>query len=253
MPMTNINTSAIANAFSKHHRVGFQFSGGRDSTAALYLLKPLWGRMTVYHVDSGDQFPEIRAVVARVAEDVHIEFIHGAVGQVQQQHGMPSDLVPVDATEIGRMVSGRPTKIQSRYDCCARTLMLPMHQRMRDDGITLLVRGQRDDEFAEPPLRSGAVADGFELLYPIQHWTGAEVSSYLESNGLPVAPFYAQGMNRAPGCMGCTAWWDEGRARYLRQNHPEAHAVYMHRMADITKEISQQSAWLNREMESLNG
>ncbi|BDT68541.1 2-methoxy-6-polyprenyl-1,4-benzoquinol methylase, mitochondrial [Comamonadaceae bacterium OS-1] len=240
----------VAAAFGRHDRIAFQFSGGRDSTAALYLLRPYWDQMTVYHLDTGDQFPETRAVVEAVERDVPIVRILSDVASLRNLHGMPSDVVPVDNQEFGALVSGKVIKIQGRYDCCARALMFPMHDRMRADGITLLVRGQRDDEYASPPLRSGDATGGFEVLYPIQSWTGADVSAYLVERGLPIAQFYAKGVRRAPECMGCTAWWDEGRARYLREHYPQHHAVYMRRMADIKNEICQQLGWLHTEMEN---
>lgn len=245
----------VASAFARHERIGFQFSGGRDSTAALYLLRPYWDRMTIYHLDTGDQFPETREVVRQVERDLaaagaRIERIVTDVQAQRAQFGYPSDLVPVDNLEVGRMVSGRKLKLQGRYDCCSRSLMSPMHGRILADGVTLIVRGQRDDEYAAPPMRSGDVAGSLEVLYPIQSWTGAQVSSYLTANHLPIAAFYERGARRAPECMGCTAWWDEGRAGYLRQHHPAEHAVLIRRMSGIKEEISQQLNWLNMEMEA---
>jgi 3'-phosphoadenosine 5'-phosphosulfate sulfotransferase (PAPS reductase)/FAD synthetase len=236
----------VESAFARHGRIGFQFSGGRDSTAALYLLRPYWHRMTVYHLDTGDQFPETREVVERVGNDVTIQRITTDVHQIRRDHGLPSDLVPVDNTPVGQLVSGKTTRIQGRYECCWRALMSPMHERMRADGITLIVRGQRDDEYATPPKRSGDSAEGFEVLYPIQSWTGDEVSAYLRDNDLPLAPFYERGARRAPECMGCTAWWDEGRAAYMRDHHPEKFAAYETNMRIVRIEIDRQLGMLER-------
>lgn len=163
----------------------------------------------------------------------------------RSEFGLPSDLVPVDNTHIGRLVSGRPVKLVSRYECCAKNLMLPMHARAREDGITLIIRGQRDDEYAAQPMRSGDVEHGMEVLYPIQSWTGEAVSNYLVSNGLPLAPFYERGARRAPECMGCTAWWDEGRAQYLRDHHPESYAAYTSNIKIIRVEVDRQYAMLD--------
>lgn len=240
----------IASAFARHRKVGFQFSGGRDSTAALYLLRPHWDRMELYHLDTGDQFPETRQVFAQVAAAFTAatgrpaQIIAGDVQRVRTEHGLASDVVPVDNTETGRLVSGRTVKIISRYECCWRSLMQPMHERMRADGITLIVRGQRDDEYATPPKRSGDVADGFEVLYPIENWSANEVERFVAQHQLPVAPFYQRGMKRAPECMGCTAWWDEGRAGYLRKHHPGAYETYAGRLAIIRSEIHRQLDWV---------
>jgi phosphoadenosine phosphosulfate reductase len=248
-----LDHATIAAAFERHARVGFQFSGGRDSTAALYVLREFWPRMTVYHLDTGDQFPETRDVVARVAQDLPIVVIRTDVAALREQFGMPSDIVPVDNTSIGRMVSGQAQLLQGRYDCCARALMVPMHEQMIRDGITLLVRGQRDDEYAAPPLRSGDSSEGFEVLYPIQSWSPGDVMEYLRAHGLPLAPFYERGMRRAPECMGCTAWWDEGRAAYMREHHPAAFGVYEQRIRIVRAQIHQQARMLVEELEACDG
>lgn len=237
-----------AATLDRHEHIAFQFSGGADSTAALYLLRPHWSRLTVYHLDTLDQFPETRRVVDLVQAELEAaggRFVRilSDVRQVRAQHGLPSDLVPVDnAGKVGPLVSGRAVRIQGRYDCCARALMNPMHERMRCDGITLIIRGQRDDEYVTPPKRSGDVEDGIEVLYPVQDWSGEQVRAFLREHLLPIAPFYERGMKRAPECMGCTAWWDEGRGAYMQQWHPEAHAAYSANMKVIRLQIDQQLA-----------
>lgn len=233
----------IGAAFNRHERIAFQFSGGRDSTAALYQLRPYWNLMTVYHLDTEDQWPETRAVVDRVNLDVPIVRIKSDVHKVRDEFGLPTDLLPVDNTDLGRLVSGRKLKLQGRYDCCWRTIMLPMHQRMVQDGVTLLVRGQRDDEYAAPPLRSGQAAGGFEVLYPIEAWTGEQVTDFLTANELPIAPFYEEGAPHGSDCMGCTAWWDDGRVALLRR-HPEAFEAYRANMKIIRIEIDRQYSML---------
>lgn len=232
----------IADAFARHERIAFQFSGGRDSTAALYMMRPYWDRLTVYHADSGDQFPELRAVVEAVGREVPITVLACDAAATRAQYGLPSDLVPVDNGEFGRRVSGNPVKINGRYGCCYKTLMEPMHQRMVADGITLIIRGQRDEDYAAPPLRSGDAAGGFEFLYPLQDWTAAMVTEFLKSNGLPIAPFYDRGLHLAPDCMVCTAWWDDGRAAYLKEYHPVAFVKFARDLQVVNAEIVRQYA-----------
>lgn len=239
-----MNADVIEAAFQRHAIVAFQFSGGRDSVAALYLLRQWWARMRVYHLDAGDQFPELRDVVEAVGREVPITVIPGRVLAVRENRGLASDVVPVDNSLVGRMISGREVKIISRYECCYLSLMEPMHERMRQDGATLIVRGQRDEEYAHPPMRSGDQDGGFEVLYPIQEWLAAEVDAYIDRNRLPVAPFYARGMRRAPECMGCTAWWDEGRAAYLRDYHPVHFEALRKNMGVVRGEIQRQLAMM---------
>lgn len=235
----------IESAFIRHERIGFQFSGGRDSTAALYLLRDYWDRMTVYHLDTGDQFPETRNVVALVEADMGRPMTRITTDVVADRvkNGYPVDLVPVDNTDFGRKVSGQSLKLTGRYDCCWRNLMKPMHDRMLADDITLLVRGQRDDEYSIQPMRSGDVLDGQEVLYPIQEWNAEMVTKYIVENSLPISLFYERGMPHGCDCMGCTAWWDDGHGEYLKNHHPAHHVVYLRNMGKIAEAIKRQSSF----------
>lgn len=235
--------------------IAFQFSGGRDSTAALYLLREHWPKMRVYHLDTGDQFPETKAVVDRVRQDladagVVLDVITQDVEAFRVEHGYASDLVPTENTAIGRTVSGRKQRLVDRYVCCASNLMNPMHSIMVEERITLIVRGQRDDEYDAPPMRDGDTIDGFEVHYPIQDWTAGQVDAYLAENGLPVAPFYAAGMRRAPECMHCTAWLDEGRLGYLKARHPDIHPVVIARMKLVRDAVTTTLINLDNELEA---
>lgn len=237
-------------------RVAFQFSGGRDSTAALHLLQPYWDLMRVYHVDTGDHFPETKEVVARM-EELVLEAggsfirIQTDVKRDHEENGWPSDLLPAQNTFAGRLLSGRTLRLQGRFDCCARNLMLPLHQRMKDDGITLLIRGQRNEEYVTTPLRSGDKGDGFEMLYPIETWDSEMVMTYLDMHSLPVADsFYDSGMQHGSDCMTCSAWWDEGRAAFLRRHHPNEHVILMSRMDAIQEEVTASFEWLCTEREA---
>lgn len=240
--MQKLDLDYINDAFRRHEKVAFHFSGGRDSTAALYAMHDYWDRMAVYHVDTCDQFPETAAVVDEVERDIgKLIRIKSDVNEVRQQFGMPSDIVPVDNQDgLGRAVSGRELRLIPRYECCARTLMVPMHQRMTADGITLIVRGQRDSEFTNPLARSGYRDGNYELMFPIQEWTDQEVMSYLKGNELPLAPYYDAGMRQAPECIGCTAWWGEGRLKYLSEHHPLEHMRAAGWMRQVKEEIDRQ-------------
>ncbi|UIF90839.1 phosphoadenosine phosphosulfate reductase family protein [Cupriavidus sp. UYPR2.512] len=238
----------IAAAFARHERIAFQFSGGRDSLCALHLLRPYWAAMTVYHLRTGDDFPETQKLVREIANLVpHLALVDGVVGEVRAEFGLPSDLIPTSATTIGRIHTGGP-RLQDRYDCCARTIMLPMQARMKADGITLIVRGQRDTDYAAPVTRSGDVHDGIELLYPIQSWTTEQVMLALDAMGVEAPRFYAEGCKGALDCMTCTAWWDEGRAAYLAKHHPAKYAEYQRKLTLVADALRPHVAHLDREL-----
>lgn len=231
---------AIEAAIRRHQRIALQFSGGRDSVATLYVMRPWWDRLKVYHMDPGDAFPETAAIVAQVANEVPIIVVRGDVKRYHAEVAWPADVVPVDNTPLGRRVSGRAQALTSRYQCCWDNLMLPMHQRMLDDGITLIVRGQRDEDYAQAPMRSGGRAEGIEVLYPIESWSTADVDAYCRDHGLPMAPWYAEGASHGSDCMHCSAWLDDGRIPYLKKHHPQTFHAVRERLAVIRAEVERQ-------------
>lgn len=240
----------VADAFNRHERIAFHLSGGRDSLCALHLLRPYWDFMTVYHLQTGDDFPETQKVVREAAAMVpHFKVVQGRVAETRQQFGLPTDLMPCNATPFGQMRTGA-TPLISRWDCCARSIMVPMYERMLADEITLIVRGQRDEEYQRAPMRSGDIdpVSGIEVLYPIQTWTAEMVMLALNAMDVDPAPFYAHGSYTTPECMTCTGFWDQGRARYLARYHPMKFVEYRDGLNRVADALRPHLAHLNNEL-----
>lgn len=235
--------------FDRHQRIGLQLSGGKDSLATAYLLRPYWPRLTFYWVNTGDTFPETREAIERVRAEVpNFVEIDGRQSMVLAQFGIPSDIVPASHTFDGLMVSGKPGPlIQDRYSCCVRTIMRPMAERMAQDGITLVIRGQRLDDKLKAPIRSGHVENGIEYLFPIEDWSADEVLDYLRAEQIPVPRFYTM-LDHAPDCMTCSGWWEEGVAKYLKVYHPDAYGIVQQRLDAINTAVSEHIAAFNIEV-----
>lgn len=232
----------------RHQRIALQLSGGRDSLACLYLLRPYWDRLTVYWSNTGDPFPETVAIMDQVRAQVpHFVEIAGDQPGVVAQYGLPSDIVPASATPIGVLGSGGGTLLQDRYSCCANVFMLPMHARMLADGITLIIRGQKAGDALKSPLASGTVQDGIEYWFPIEGWSNADVMAYLRAQDAPIPRFY-QMLDGAPDCLTCSAYWEHGAAAYLAAHHPAAHQEVQRRLDVIREAIMPSIAAFNQEI-----
>lgn len=238
----------MKDTIERHERIALQFSGGKDSLACLYLMRPYWDRLTVYWLDTGDAFPETKALAERVAGMVpRFERVQGKQPETIVQFGIPSDIVPADATPVGIMAKRRGVLIQDRYSCCLRALMLPMHERMKEDGITLVIRGQKELDRLRAPIQSGQVDDGIEYLFPIEDWSDDEVFAYLRENNVDLPRFYEK-LRASPDCMTCSAYWEEGRAAYLKQYHPEAYEEYQSRLNSISDAAAEAISNFNTEI-----
>ena len=239
----------FAATLARHERIGLQFSGGKDSIACLWLMRPWWDRITVYWLNTGAAYPEtvalaeeVRAMVPRFVE------IAGRQPQVVAEFGMPSDIVPASHVPMGLSGSGNPGPlIQDRYSCCLRSIMVPLHQRMFDDGVTLIIRGQKNADRLKSTLRSGDTELGVEYLFPIEEWSSQQVLDYLRSEGAPVPRFY-EVIGSAPDCITCSAWWEEGASKYLKRYHPAHYVAFQAKLDIINQAVSAHIAHFNDEV-----
>lgn len=233
----------------RHEKIALQVSGGRDSIACLYLLRPYWDRLTVYWCNTGSAFPETVELMHRIREMVpHFIEINGDQPGVITRYGMPSDIVPAENTPIGIMGTGGPGPlIQDRYSCCANVMMLPMHLRMVEDGVTLVIRGQKTADHLKSTARSGTIENGIEYLFPIQDWTVDGVMHYLRQQNAPIPRFYEM-LDGAPDCMTCSAYWENGAAAYLKRYHYPAYQEVQRRLDIINEAVAPSIANFNIEV-----
>ena len=232
----------------RHERIALSVSGGKDSMAVLYLLRDYLPRVTAYHLDTGDLLPEMRQSVAHIRK-MCPNFVHiqGDVGAWIDANGLPTDLLPYSAHEVGAIAGQGNIKVTTRYHCCFNNLMRPVWERVKADGNTLLIRGTKRADLKRLPTSSGDVHDGIEIWHPIEDWSHDDVFAYLRLVGAPIPRVYSR-MTNAPECARCSAWWGEGRAAYLKEFYPSLFADYSNRLRAVTGEIMESVNNLNREL-----
>lgn len=230
-----------------HTRIALQFSGGKDSLAVAHFLRPQWGRITFYHVDTGDLLPEVREIVDEMATMVpRFVRIEADSAGWMERFGLPSDLVPTTCTPAGVLIGLGKRRIVDRFDCCASNIMAPMHQRMIADGVTLVIRGTKRADLPRLPHEGGDTGMGYDLWLPLLEWSDNQVFDYLREVGAPICRVYENGV-QAPECATCPAWWSENRATYLRRHHPELHEAYRAKLAAVAEAVS--PLWTNLQQE----
>src|ERR1700676_2831257 len=136
----------IEKTFERHEKAVPMFSGGKDSMASLYLMEKWLHKIVVLWVNTGAAFPE----VIKLMDDVRKAVPNFLEVKTDQPHsiemlGYPSEVLPVNYTVVGQILSGRkPIKIQSYVDCCNRNIWAPSFDAALKTGATLIIRGQRN-------------------------------------------------------------------------------------------------------------
>lgn len=214
----------IGSAVERHGRAALLFSGGKDSLACLELARPYLDKITVTWVNTGSVFPEIDDLMARVRSEVpHFLEVSSNVESFVAMYGTPADVVPINFTELGRLVSGKQgLAVSSFMDCCRENIWLPLHSAWRRLGVTAVIRGQRDLDAKRSPYRNGSEHEGVEFVHPIEDWTDDQVRGYLAARGVEIDERLTLS-HSSLDCRVCTAYLDESadRLAYLKKRHPQ--------------------------------
>lgn len=214
-----------------------QFSGGKDSLACFYLLEPYWKILTVVWVNTGASFPETIKLCDFVKANVK-EFIE--IKSDQPAHtkafGLPSDVVPIRASHVGRIIEpSSRIGIQSFLDCCSANLWVPMSIALRDLGVDAVIRGQKLSDKKKSTIKSGYVENGVTYLFPLEDWSDKDVVEYLGER----LPSHYEFMNTSLDCWSCTAYLseNEGKQEYMEKHHPEWASKRLEMLKTIKTEV----------------
>lgn len=197
-----------------HACVVLEFSGGRDSIAALLSLQPWPENLHVVHLDTCDSPLEVQKTVKEMAilfgRNFHV--VRSSSYAVRAEYGHPSPIVMSDKPAFS---DGVPL-MQPQFECCLRTIMLPLHQYVLSLGATMVIRGQRDSDCHKNPLEHLSVCDGIVYAYPVNDRTDEEISAMCGS----LLPSFYEFTSDAPDCMTCTGYWGRGYQKWLTSVDP---------------------------------
>lgn len=230
----------FSNIFDRHDLAVLWYSGGKDSTAALYSVRPWWHKIIVLWSNAGDEYPETIELMEKIKGIVpsFVDVRSNAPSQIAVD-GWPVDMLPAPNSSHGRLMedNGRQ-KMQLFFDCCFANRVAPLWRATFESKATLIIRGERHSEWRHAPLESGPAKEpalaklGIEFLLPVVDWTRDQVFEYLEKEKAPISPGYTLSPTSLD-CMTCTAWLENGGLTYLRTKYPEKYGEVTSRLRII--------------------
>ncbi len=159
------------------------WSGGKDSTVVLALLREAGIDFTAVHVDTGLEFPETEDYVETLAKKLKLSF----------------EIVRAPVGEKFKELSWGYLKRRGCTQDKIRTLYDYVRKNFRDP---ILVNGDRITESKARSFRPDVYRDEFRVFSPIKYWSNLDEQIYLELRGVPNNPLYARGFYRV-GCKTC--------------------------------------------------
>jgi 3'-phosphoadenosine 5'-phosphosulfate sulfotransferase (PAPS reductase)/FAD synthetase len=230
------------------------FSGGKDSTVLLHIVRSVFPEIKAVFCDTGLEFPEIRDFVKQTQ---NVDWVKPKANfkQVVDKYGFPvvSKIVSqgVAALRRGadpylylerkggkvylakkwRRLLDAPFKISDK--CCYHLKKSPMEAYRKAHGITGTIVGTmaadsrlREFSYLMHGCFSGRGSD--RKLAPLSFWLESDIWDYIHRNGLPISKIYSMGYKRT-GCCFCPMG-DSQKFLRLKETHPAIHDYCINRL-----------------------
>lgn len=224
--------SSIA-ALASSRRAVLEVSGGKDSMVLVELLRPYLRPQDMLVMLVTDDAPSsLLDIAMEYAHEFGPQF-HLAVSESKvdrEQNGDPFPIVLSDQP----LFSDVAVRTRSRFDCCYRNIMVPLHEAAMEFSPDLIIRGQKDCDENRNPLPNGAVVDGVKYINPIADWSDEKVRMFLADR----LPEFYEFCTDAPDCETCTGYWGRGHQAWLSHVSPEKAAIRTARIRALVQAIS---------------
>lgn len=219
------------------------WSGGKDSTVLLHLVRKQEPNIIVVHNNTGVEFPETEKFVKEIKEEWNLN-LYIAKPKVSfwwcvEKYGYPilgkniRTSTPSPQSYRGRAFSKRQKKAMkvariSSY-CCDWLKKKPTNALLNELGIEVDILGNM---VSESNQRWFAWSDFGEFylckstkrwrLTPLYFWRDEDIWEYIKTFNLPYNPLYNMGHKRV-GCWTCLMDWafKDNHLAALRKSHPK--------------------------------
>lgn len=225
-------------------KVYVSYSGGKDSTVLLHLVRSMYPNVPAVYCDTGLEYPEIRDH-AMTTEGVTVIKPEMSFRQVISEYGYPVVSKNVShqisllqrGFESPRKLIEEPGRFNIRKwafledapfrcseKCCDCLKKRPAHRYTKETGRYPYV-GTRIDEGVRRKtnwlIHGEDGVSSYPQSNPLSIWTTEDVWTYIRKFEVPYSPIYDRGVERT-GCVFCMFGISFERERFvkLRATHP---------------------------------
>lgn len=194
----------IEQALSRAIKPIISFSGGKDSTVVLHLVRRIAPNIPARFANTGVESPETIEFIKTVPNLIEVGPLK-SFWKCVKEYGLPRP--KVKAKSHGNM-------------CCKYLKERPQDKHSEANGIDLEFSGLTAAESNQRKLTLMRMGPLYQLkngrwrCHPIHDWTEADVWDYIHRYNIPYNSIYDKGARRC-GCQPCTAYrnWKKNLAR----------------------------------------
>ena len=243
-------------------QMAVSFSGGKDSTVLLHLVRSLYPRVPAVFVNTGLEYPEIVKFVRQTEnvtwlrpkmrfKDVLAKYGYPVISKagskyIREIRTSKSDHLVrlrcgLEGSPFGHLSArwkymlNAPFKISDK--CCDIMKKSPAHGYQTQTGLHYMVGTMAQDSMMRFDTIMKYGCNGFDMKRPqsrpMAMWTSDHVWEYLRKFNVPYSPIYDMGYTRT-GCMFCMFGLHmesyPNRFERMRKTHPK---LYHYCMEDL--------------------
>jgi phosphoadenosine phosphosulfate reductase len=167
--------------------IAIAFSGGKDSTTLLHLVRTVFeGRIPwkVFTLDTGAEFPEIKEFMGKLAGEWGFDITALRNNEIQDTAALHRD----------------------KAECCYRRKVIPVNKAIADYNLKALMTAVRWDEQSErtdEQFFSPRETPPYVRVQPVLHFRELDIWSYIKKYSIPYCVLYKKGY-RSIDCEPCT-------------------------------------------------
>ena len=265
----NKSLQVIRHWYEAHDgKVYVAFSGGKDSTVMLHLVRSLYPEVKAIFCDTGLEYPELKAFVkqtpntevirpemsfVQVVDKYGYAVVNKNVSMAISRYRNTTDPIQKEYRMYGtkngqfigkagvipekwRFLVNAPFKISGQ--CCDAMKKIPFHKYENETGLKPFIGLMASESDSRKVYYMKNGCNSFDSKYPkslpIGFWEEENIWEYIRKFKVPYCSIYDTGVDRT-GCMFCMLGLQKDnpeRTRFdiMKETHPVIHKYCMEKM-----------------------